>query len=142
MAIVGFNFTKISGEKLGNITGKININNNVMITDVKNIEVNLGSKGSSGLLVKFIYTCDYAPGIGKINLEGDVVNLEEVETIKKCMDSWKKDKKIDPEITRRVLSHVLSKSTVQAVILSRDIGLPAPIPMPKIESKAAEVKKK
>ncbi len=135
MAIVGFNFTKINGEKSGNVTGKININNNVIITDVKGIDVNLGAKENKGLLVKFKYVCEYTPNVGKIILEGEIITLETVDTVKKCIASWEKDKKIDPEITRMVLSNVLNKSTVQAVIVSKDLSLPAPIPLPKIDAK-------
>lgn len=133
MAIVGFNFTKINAEKTGDISGKISINNNIMIVDAKEVDVSLGDSDNKGLLLKFKYICQYEPKVGNISLEGDVVTLEKSDMVKKCVDSWKKDKKIDPSISAQVLSHVLSKSTVESIILTRDLGLPAPIPMPKIQ---------
>ena len=135
MAIVGFNFTKINAEKTGDISGKISINNNIMITDAKEVDVSLGDSDNTGLLLKFKYICQYEPKVGKLTLEGDVVALEKSDMVKKCVDSWKKDKKIDAGLSAQVLSHVLSKSTIQSIVLTRDLGLPAPIPMPKIQDK-------
>lgn len=142
MAIVGFNFLKINVERTAAVKGKLSINSNVMITDVKDIDVNLGTKDNKGLLVKFAYICQYGPSIGKIELEGDVVTLEDAEVAKKCVESWKKNKTFDKLITQKVLSHVLNKATVQAIILGRDVGLPAPIPMPKVTGDVASAKKK
>jgi hypothetical protein len=140
MAIVGFNFTNISAEKTGNVTGKININNNVMLTDVTEVNVNLGAQEDKGLLIKFKYTCEYQPNIGELTFDGDVISLEKAEIVKEAVESWKKDKKIQDDLTRHVLSYILNKSTIQAIVLSRDLSLPAPIPLPKISSdeKASE----
>jgi len=133
MAIVGFNFTRINAEKTGDISGKISINNNILITDAKEVDVSLGDSDNNGLLLKFKYVCQYEPKVGQITLEGDVIALEKADVVKKCVDSWKKDKKIDAALSAQVLSHVLNKSTVESIVLTRDLGLPAPIPMPKIQ---------
>lgn len=142
MSIVTINFASIKAERAGNVTGKININNNVMFTEVKAIDINLGSGQQPGLLLKFKYVCQYEPKIGSITLEGDVVAMEKQEVVKAAAASWEKDKKIDPELSRTVLSQVLTRCSVQAIILSRDLGLPAPVPLPKIEgpAKPAEAK--
>lgn len=144
MAIVGFNFTNISAEKTGNVTGKININNNVMLTEASEVDVNLGSQDSKGLLLKFKYTCEYQPKVGKVSFDGDVISMEKAEVVKEAVESWKKNKKIQEDLTRQVLSYVLNKCTIQAIILSKDLGLPAPIPLPKINpaNKQAEEPKK
>jgi hypothetical protein len=141
MSIVGFNFTKLSGEKTGGLSGKININNNVMFTDAKQIKVNVGQSDGAGLLIKFKYVCEYKPKVGNLSLEGDVILMEKEEDVKAAVDSWKKDKKVGPELTRQVMSHILNKSTVQAIILTRDLGLPAPIPLPKVQDEAKKAAK-
>lgn len=143
MAIVGFNFLKFNVERLSAVKGKLSINSNVMITDIKDVEVNLGTKDNKGLLIKFAYICKYEPEIGKIEMEGDVIVLESAEVVTKAIESWKKNKSIDKSINQAVLSHVLNKATVQAIVLGKDVGLPAPIPMPKITaSEKPETKKK
>ncbi|MFT4343198.1 MAG: hypothetical protein ACMXYE_00455 [Candidatus Woesearchaeota archaeon] len=138
MAIIGINFTKMDSERGGNTTGQININNNVVLNDVKEIDVNLAKHPEKGLLVRFKYSCQYNPNVGKIIIEGDVVSIEPPEVIKRVVDVWAKDKKVDPEISKQVLSQVLNKCTVQAIVLSRDIGLPAPIPLPRIQEGAGK----
>lgn len=136
MAIIGFNFTKIDANKTGGVSGKVNISNNVMITDAKQIEINLGQKGA-GILVKFKYVCSYEPNIGKINLEGDIVFMEPEAVVKASIDSWTKNKTLDKEISKAVLTNALNRGTVEAIILSKELGLPAPIPMPKLGAEPA-----
>ena len=144
MAIIGFNFTKISAEKaVGSVTGKVDINNNITIIDVKEIDVDFGTKDSKGLLIKFDYVCKYEPKIGLIKLEADLVDVEDKEVVKKSMESWTKSKIIDKSIMHKAMAYVLSKCTVEAIVISRDVGLPAPVPLPKInEAAAAKVSEK
>ena len=136
MSIVTINFASIKADRAGNVNGKININNNVMFTEVKAIDINLGSGQQPGLLLKFKYVCQYEPKIGSITLEGDVVAMEKQEIVKEAAAAWEKNKKIDPDLSRTVLGQVLTRCSVQAIILSRDLGLPAPVPLPKIEAPA------
>ncbi|MFT4303090.1 MAG: hypothetical protein ACMXYG_00860 [Candidatus Woesearchaeota archaeon] len=138
MTIVGFNFIKISAEKLAPVTGKVNINNNIMLSDVKEIDVNLGSKDNKGLRVEFNYICDYEPKIGKISLNGEVLIVEDQAKINDSLAQWKKNKTLDKELTHQVMTHILNKSTIQALIMSKDILLPAPIPLPKIQTNKKE----
>ncbi|MCB9358827.1 hypothetical protein H6503_02765 [Candidatus Woesearchaeota archaeon] len=133
MAIVGFNFTKISAEKKSAVKGKININNNVMFTDAKEVDISLGAKDNKGLLIKFLYTCEYEPKIGKIEIEGDLVTVEDAAKIKECIASWKKSKSMDMDLSEKIMAHVLNKATIQSIILSRDLNLPAPVPLPKVQ---------
>ena len=39
------------------------------------------------------------------------------------------------EVMAQVINSVLTKSNIQALILSRDVNLPPPIPMPKVNMK-------
>lgn len=132
MTIVGFNFTRMLVEKQGNVGGKININNNISLSNIKEMEVNLGQEGNRGLLIKFDYLCSYEPKMGKINLQGDVITLESLETIKKCVEIWSKSKAMDKKVMEKVMPYILNKCNVQAIILSRDAALPSPVPLPKI----------
>jgi hypothetical protein len=135
MAIVGFNFTKMVAEKTGNPTGKVSIGNNISIENVKQVDINLGAKGSNGLLLNFNYSCNYGPSLGKINLQGELVTVESAEKVKECIESWKKNKTIDKAIMQQAMAFVLNKCTIQAIIISRDLALPAPVPLPKLDQK-------
>jgi hypothetical protein len=135
MTIVGFNFTKINAEKR-NAGGKINISSNVTIKTVEESKLNFGNKAQIPLVFNFEFVCKYEPDVGHILLEGEVISLENEKSAKDVVKLWKKDKKkVGPEIMQPVFNTILARSNIEAVILSRDMGLPSPIPLPKVESR-------
>lgn len=132
--IVGFGFTKISAEKGQPSKGKIDINNNVSVKDVKEDSFNLGrEKDQNVLRFIFEFTSKYEPNVGNILFEGEILFLEEPKKAKEIMSNWKKDKKLPKEIMPSLLNTILTKCNVQALILSQEINLPPPIPMPKVQ---------
>jgi len=132
--IIGFNFTKISIEKKPKAgSGKININNNIAITNVEEKEIPLGKAKQKALLFTFKFTSKYEPAIGDIELVGNITFITDPAKTTEVTNSWKKDKKIPKEVMTSVINTALNKSNVQALILSRDINLPPPIPLPKIK---------
>ena len=72
---------------------------------------------------------------------GKLVNrfVEKTEAIalskktKEILASWKKDKKVPKELMAGLLNTILTKCNIQALILSQEINLPAPIPLPKVQ---------
>jgi len=133
MTIVGFNFTSISAEKNDAIKGKVNINNNVSIKDVEEKDLSLGPNKQQSLRFIFEFISKYDPNVGSISLVGDVLFIEEAKKIKEIIDGWKKNKKLPKEVTSRVLNTILGKCNVQALILSEQVNLPPPIPLPKVQ---------
>ena len=141
MTIVGFNFTKLEAEKKDMIKGKINVNNNVSIKGVEEKKFPLGSEKQKVLSFTFEFIAKYDPNVGSINLVGDVLFMEESKKAKEILDGWKKDKKLPKEIMPSILNTVLSKCNIQALILSEQINLPPPIPLPKLQPTQAAQKK-
>jgi hypothetical protein len=137
MTIIGFNFSKMKVEKNKALSGKINIKNNISIKDIKENELNLGKSQQKGLKFIFEFVSQYEPDIGTITLEGEVIALEDSKKVEEILKSWKKDKKIPVDIMTDVLNTALSKSNIQALILSQQVNLPPPIPMPKVEAKTS-----
>jgi hypothetical protein len=133
MTIVGFNFTKIEGEKKELTKGKININNNVAITNVDEKNISLGSEKQKVLAFTFEFKSSYDPNIGAIKLIGDVLYMDDSKKVKEILDSWKKNKKLSKEIMSKILNTILNKCNIQALILSEQINLPPPIPLPKVQ---------
>ena len=138
--IAGFGFTKLSAEKHEPAKGKIDINNNVSVKEAREDNFFIG-KDKQGI-IKFIFefTSKYEPAIGTILFEGEILYLDEPKKIKEILNSWKKDKKISPEIMANLLNTILTKCNVQALILSQEINLPPPIPMPKVQMAPPEEK--
>ena len=141
MTIVGFNFTKIEGEKKDMIKGKININNNVHINKVEEKDLVLGNQKQKVLSFNFEFTAKYDPNVGSIKLTGNVLYMEDSKKVKDILDGWKKDKKLPKEFMPNILNTVLNKCNIQALILSEQINLPPPMPLPKLQPAQAPEKK-
>ena len=141
MTIVGFNFTKIEAEKKDLIKGKININNNVSINKVEEKDLSLGNQKQKVLKFTFEFLAKYDPDAGAIILTGDVLFMDDTKKIKEILDGWKKDKKLPKEIMPNILNTIMSKCNIQALILSEQINLPPPIPLPKLQQAQAAEKK-
>ena len=75
---------------------------------------------------------------GDILIEGEVLYLATEEEGKVILTGWKKDKKLPKDIRLPLLNHVLSKSNIEAILLSREMGLPAPIMLPRIGDEVQE----
>lgn len=133
MTILGMNFTKIDVEKKGAMKGKVSINNNVTIKEVTAIDISMGSAKQKVLRFDFEFSSKYEPSFGHIKLLGELVFMagDEKKT-KELAEAWKKDKKMPPEVMTPVMNNILSKSNMEAIVLSREINLPPPLPMPKI----------
>lgn len=134
--IVGFNFTRISAEKMEGYKGKIDINNNVAIKDVLQEDISLGKEKQNIIKFKFEFTSKYEPSLGMILFEGNVLYLDEPKKVREIVASWKKDKKIPKELMALLLNQIMTKCNIHAIVLSQDINLPPPIPLPKVQMPA------
>ncbi len=132
MAIVGFSFTKMTVERKSFVKGKINIANNISVKDVSETELSLGKGKEPALKMVFEFSSKYNPDIGEINIIGELLDLEEEKKSKDIVKEWKKTKKLPSDLMNPILNHILNKCNIQALILSRDLNLPPPIPMPRI----------
>jgi hypothetical protein len=146
MTIIGFDFTKMHIERRKVIKGKMNISNNVLVRNVEDVKMSFGP-GKVGLKFGFQFTTKYEPDVGDILIEGEILYLATEEEAKTIIAGWKKDKKIAKDVRLPLLNHVLAKSTIQAVILSKEMALPPPIILPHVnddieEQQPKETKKK
>lgn len=142
MAVVGFGFTKINVERKNKVTGKVEIKNNAAINSVEKEELTLGDIKQDALKFGFSFTVKYEPDMANIILEGEVLWVEKKEGIDAAIKQWKKEKKIKPEIMTPVLNAVLQKSNMQALILAKELNLPPPIPLPRVNMLPEEKPKK
>ena len=132
MTIIGFNFSKIEAEKKQLIKGKININNNVSIKNVEEKKLSLSNEKQKVLAFTFEFVAKYDPNVGSISFSGEVLSMDDSKKVKEILDGWKKDKKLPKEVMPVILNTIMSKCNIQALILSDQINLPPPIPLPKL----------
>ncbi|HJX06037.1 MAG TPA: hypothetical protein VJ461_04950 [Candidatus Nanoarchaeia archaeon] len=137
MTVIGFSFTKMLVEKTNPVKGKVSINNNVGIKELEETKLNINTN-KKALKLNFEFSSVYEPNIGKILLEGEVIYLIDKERAEDVVKNWKKNKKIEQEMMTNVLNQVLTKCNIQALILSKDMNLPPPIPLPKVGGEKAK----
>ncbi len=135
MPVVGLSFEKIVVEKFGPVKGKVQVNNNVALKDVQKTDLSVGSTKHGALKFVFEFTAKYEPKLANITMNGFLTFFEKPEKIKEIVDGWNKDKKIPKETMSSVLNTVLSRCNIEAMLFAREVNLPPPIPLPKVQVK-------
>ncbi|MBT6995566.1 hypothetical protein HN865_05350 [Candidatus Woesearchaeota archaeon] len=133
MSIVGFNFEKIMIEKKGKVNSNLKIKSNLSITDVDQEKLNVTSSGDV-IKFNFEYTADYDPGVGKIQLLGNLLYMEDKDKVKVLLEDWKKDKKLPKPLMAQIFNTILAKSNIKALSLTQEVNLPPHIKLPILKS--------
>ncbi|MBR9701252.1 hypothetical protein GOV11_05295 [Candidatus Woesearchaeota archaeon] len=148
MNIVGFNFTKIFAERRKAAVGKINITNNISLRDVKETKIGLGGNRAA-ISVLWAFQSKYGPDVADVKMEGEVLILEDPKKAEELIKEWKTNKRLPPALAQTVMNHVLDRCNIQSLLLSKDLNLPSPVPLPKVKvgvaktpAKKTSVKKK
>lgn len=136
MPIVKINVHKVNAERsLKAKGGQVKINNNVSIKDVESLDFSV--EGKKGLKFTFEFSCHYEPDLGKIDVEGQVLYVDEEVKVEEVQSSWKKNKRIPMDVMEQIVNAALHKGNIQAIKVSEDISLPSPLPLPKVKPNVA-----
>ena len=139
MPIVGFNLEKTLAERKNKLQKGMKATHNITIISVQNEEIEMGkSTKKQGLKFTFEYTVDYQPKIGQVSIIGSVLYLEDEKTVKAIMDSWKKTKNINQEITAQILNTAIVRCTIKALSMAQEVNLPPHIPISTITPRSRE----
>jgi hypothetical protein len=138
MSIIGFNFTKVNVERNEGSSQKINVQNNIGIKNVEEATVNFAGGNSKALKFTFFFHCAFQPDVGHINLDGEIIALFDNDEGQKVLDEWKDKKHIPASQATKVLNVALNKAQIMALLLSKEVNLPAPVQLPKVQPKPAE----
>lgn len=136
MTVIGFNFNKILVERLGTKKGKLTISNNVGITEVGEAKVPFGNEKTKCIKVDFKFESKYEPSVAQLLFEGDILYMLPTELAEKAIKEWTEKRTILEEVVQPVMNAILNRSNIEALILSRELNLPSPIPLPKVNVKA------
>ena len=133
MTIVKINLHKVHADRnLEAKGGQIKINNNVSIKDIE--DMSFAAEGKKGLKFTFTFSCAYEPELGKIEVEGQVLFVDEEAKVDEVKASWDKDKKIPVDVMEQIVNAALHKGNIQAIKVSEEVSLPSPLPLPKVKS--------
>lgn len=129
MPIVGFNFDKVSVEKLNPLKKGMAVNSDIKVESVEEAVLSL-KKPCLRIVFKFIV--NYTPDIGNLELKGNVLYLDSPDRVKEIAKEWASRKKIPQDVSLLVLNNILNKCNVEALLLSDKVGLPPQIPLSKV----------
>jgi hypothetical protein len=136
MVLLNFGFTNINVSK-GKTTGKkVDVNTGLLISDVS-ISKSISSTDQKSFVISFEYKALYQPNAGSIILKGELVYLASNEVADQIQSEWKKRKALPKTMSINIYNRILHSCTVESLLLSREVGLPAPIRLPKLQSQKA-----
>ena len=141
MSVIGFNFNKISVERLGSKKGKLTISNNVGISDVAEAKVPFSNEKTKCVKVDFKFESKYEPKVAQMSFEGDILYMVPVEAADKLLKEWNENKALVDDLVQPIMNAILSRANVEALLLSKELGLPSPIPLPKVNVKPQPIDK-
>ena len=101
---------------------KVRIDHNSNISHIYDIEKNQAT-------IDFQYTASYGP-IGIVKIEGTLIY--EDEGAGKIAEEWKRTRKMPNEVASRIHTTIMHTCVPEAVGISKDLGLPPPIPLPQV----------
>jgi len=132
MKIIGFNILKISTEKKENFQEKLQVNQNIDITDLTKEKSVISDNELIKIYFKFLI--EYSNDFAKLTIEGFVIILPEKDDIKKFLKTWK-DKKIPEEFRIPIFNFIMNKCNVKSLFLEDELNLPYHIPLPRLSEK-------
>lgn len=135
MRVIGFNFTKISIERLEEAarpTGELKINTQMDVPELKEVKTDILKTKEEIIAAKFTYGVNYDPDFAKIELEGKILLAVDPKIAKEVLKQWKK-KKIPEEFRLLLFNVILKKSSLKALNLEEELNLPLHMPMPSFK---------
>jgi len=123
MKLLGFNFTKIYGEKLSSNLSNLKISSKMDIKDINEPKQNFLKTKEEILSISFSFEINYEEGIGKIILEGTLLLALDQKMFREVKKQWK-DKQTPEEFRILLFNVVIRKSSVKALELEEELNLP------------------
>ncbi|MDP7282254.1 MAG: hypothetical protein QF475_01260 [Candidatus Undinarchaeales archaeon] len=138
MPIVDLTFTKINAsrkkpEKGANLNDGLKINSGTKINNI--VKDKFGKLGEC-LLIDFSYNANYEPDLGSIEICGEVVFYEPKLT--QVSDIQDGKVVLKPGTFELVQNAILSASSVESLLISREIKLPPAVQLPRVTLKPSD----
>jgi len=139
MRVVGFNFTKMSIERLKDKTETLKFNTKIDISSIESIKPDLFKAKEEILKVNFTYLIVYEPDFAKLEFIGNLILAVESKLAKDILREWK-DKKMSEDFRFFVLNVIFRKTNIKALQLEDELSLPPHVPLPSINKENSEKK--
>lgn len=143
MRLIGFDFDKISVEKLSEIKDfkDLKINTNINVAEIESFESDMLKLKEDLLKVKFSYKINYNPDFAVMELAGNVILAMDNKMSKNVLKEWK-DKKINSDFQIPLFNIILRKSNIKALQLEEEMNLPLHLSLPFLKKENKQVENK
>ena len=131
MKLIGFNYKKISAEKLKELSGTLKFNTKIDISSIEPLKTDFLKTKEDLLKVDFAYTVSYEPDFAKLSIEGSIILAVEPKLYKEILKEWK-EKKTSEEFRIFIFNVILRRSNIKTLQLEEELGLPSHIPLPSL----------
>ncbi len=124
MPIANFELKSIDAERFtekGATRKNIRVDHNSSVTRMTQVDKN-------NCIIGFRFTANYK-GMGRIEIEGQLTYRGDIPDL---AAHWNKENQMPSKIANEVHSTVISNCIPEAVFIARDLQLPPPIPLPKV----------
>lgn len=140
MRLVGFDFKKISIERLKDQADNLKFNTKIDVSAIDTIKSDIFRSKEELLKVDFIYSVLYEPEFAKIELTGNIILAVEPRVAREVLRGWK-DKQTSEEFRIFMFNIILRKANIKALQLEDELGLPLHIPLPTLSKENMQEKK-
>ena len=137
MNTLSINFNSINATRNDRATGKVNVSSNIGIDSVEDASIGVDKKNKT-MKINFTFTTKYSGDFAEIVLKGTMIVLEESKKAKTIIDGWAKNKKLNKDFATTILNILMTKGSMETVLLAKELNLPSPIQLPTV--RAAEPK--
>ena len=136
--LLGFRITAIEAKRNEGFEGKLEISPSINLSSIEKAELSLGKQ--EALEIKFDFGVSYKT-LGHINLKGTLILGADPKIVKESIKQWK-DKKLDKEVQIIILNVIMQKSSLKALQIEEEIGLPPHVQLPRLSINPQEEKDK
>lgn len=123
MRLIGFNFNKISIERLNNKADKIKFNTKIDISSIEPLKSDVLKTKDEILKVDFVYSILYEPDFAKLELAGNILLSVEPKIAKDVLKGWK-NKETSEDFRIFMFNIILRKSNIKALQLEESLAFP------------------
>ncbi len=112
--------------------------NDISIKDITELKQNIDAS-KKGAIFEYEFKTDYAleepkgKSLGNIKVVGELFFVDDKKVVDEILSEWKKDKKINPEMMKKVLNVAFKDAQIEALHQAEKVGLPSPVPLMRLK---------
>lgn len=138
---MGFNFTKISAERLKDKAESIKFNTKINLSSIESVNSSTLKIKEEIVKIGFDYTLIYEPDFAKIEISGNALFAVDSKISKESIKNFK-EKGLQEDFKIFVLNVLLKKVNLKALQLEEELNIPFHLPIISLNKESFKGKEK